>query len=48
LLVWALKAKRQMFLMKGDRVLHEYRVALGLRPVGKKTQHGDYKTPEGN
>ena len=41
------KAKRELTLMRGGRVLKTYRVALGLNPVGPKLRQGDYKTPEG-
>ena len=42
-----LKSERKLMLMRGERVLREYKVALGGQPVGKKTRHGDHKTPEG-
>lgn len=42
-----LKAKRTMFLYQGDKLLKTYRVALGGKPEGPKTQQGDHKTPEG-
>jgi murein L,D-transpeptidase YafK len=35
-------------LMKGSRVLHSYKVALGGSPVGPKISKGDHRTPEGN
>jgi len=46
--ILVLKSERKLQLLKGGKVVREYRVALGLQPVGKKTQQGDYKTPEGN
>lgn len=41
------KNQRQMLLLRGDRVLRQYRVALGRYPVGHKTRKGDARTPEG-
>jgi len=41
------KAKRELLLMRGGKVLKSYRVALGRNPVGPKTRQGDGKTPEG-
>ena len=41
------KAKRELLLMHGGKVLKSYRVALGRNPVGPKTRQGDGKTPEG-
>lgn len=46
--VLVLKSERRLQLLHGGRVLREYQVALGRNPVGKKTQQGDRKTPEGN
>ena len=42
-----LKAPRRMLLLRGDRVLREYRVALGRNPDGPKRHHLDRRTPEG-
>jgi murein L,D-transpeptidase YafK len=42
-----LKGERQLVLMRGDRVLKVYRVALGRYAKGRKTREGDAKTPEG-
>ena len=42
-----LKGERQMVLMRGDRVLKVYRVALGRYATGAKREQGDAKTPEG-
>lgn len=42
-----LKGERRLVLMRGDRVLKVYRVALGRYPKGHKTRKGDAKTPEG-
>lgn len=40
------KAHRLTLYRKGE-VLKTYRIALGKKPVGKKTTNGDCKTPEG-
>ncbi len=45
--VVVLKSQRQMVLMRGDRVIKVYRVALGRYPKGAKREKGDAKTPEG-
>lgn len=45
--VVVLKGERRLVLMRGDRVLKVYRVALGRYPEGHKTREGDAKTPEG-
>ena len=42
------KAERRLYLLRGDRVLRTYRVALGLNPVGQKEREGDSRTPEGH
>ena len=42
-----LKGERRLVLMRGDRGLKVYRVALGRYPTGHKTRKGDAKTPEG-
>lgn len=41
------KPDRRLFLMHEDKVLKDYRVALGFAPVGHKTMRGDGRTPEG-
>ena len=43
-----LKGERKLVLMRGDRVLRVYRVALGRYPKGDKRVVGDAKTPEGS
>lgn len=43
-----LKGERRLVLMRGDRVLKVYNVALGRYPKGHKTRRGDAKTPEGS
>lgn len=42
------KAERQLLLMRGERVLRSFEVALGLSPTGHKQREGDFRTPEGN
>jgi murein L,D-transpeptidase YafK len=42
-----LKAPRRLLLLRGDRVLREYEIALGRSPVGPKRHQGDDRTPEG-
>ena len=41
------KAHHRMFLMKKDRVIRSYWIALSDRPYGDKEYEGDRKTPEG-
>ena len=41
------KAERRLYLMDGGRIVREYKVALGLEPVGPKERDGDFRTPEG-
>jgi murein L,D-transpeptidase YafK len=41
------KAQRKLYLYSGDRILAEYKVELGLNPVGQKEREHDFKTPEG-
>ncbi len=41
------KSKRTMTLLKQDKAIRTYRIALGRDPVGPKVQKGDKKTPEG-
>lgn len=43
-----LKGERRLVLMRGDKVLKVYRVALGRYPKGHKIRRGDAKTPEGS
>ena len=42
-----LKAPRRLLLLRGDRVLRDYEVALGSSPTGPKRHRGDGRTPEG-
>jgi murein L,D-transpeptidase YafK len=41
------KGERMLYLMKGDRIMKSYGIALGRNPKGHKIQLGDHKTPEG-
>jgi murein L,D-transpeptidase YafK len=41
------KAQRKLYLYHGTQLLGEYRVALGLSPVGQKERERDFRTPEG-
>jgi murein L,D-transpeptidase YafK len=41
------KSARKLSIVRGDKKLKSYRVALGRNPVGPKEQEGDMKTPEG-
>jgi len=45
--VLVLKAPRRLLLLRGDRVLRDYEVALGRSPTGPKRRQGDGRTPEG-
>ncbi|WP_060981691.1 L,D-transpeptidase family protein [Vibrio splendidus] len=41
------KSKRRMYLLKGEKVIQEFRIALGKQPKGHKRFEGDNRTPEG-
>lgn len=41
------KSARKMFLMIDEKIIREYRVALGGNPKGHKQYEGDERTPEG-
>ncbi|MDJ1484569.1 L,D-transpeptidase family protein [Cytophagaceae bacterium YF14B1] len=45
--VLVFKSKRKMQLLKDNKVLRTYSIALGASPDGHKSQEGDEKTPEG-
>lgn len=45
--VLVLKKKRTLQLLRGDKVVKSYKVALGGDPVGPKRKQDDGKTPEG-
>ncbi len=42
------KSRRTMTLLKQDREVRTYKIALGRDPVGPKIRQGDNKTPEGS
>lgn len=42
------KSKRRMYLLQGNEIIREYRIALGKSPKGHKQQEGDQRTPEGH
>lgn len=41
------KSERELVLVRNGVEMKKYRVALGGKPVGHKTEEGDQKTPEG-
>ena len=41
------KSARRLYLMRGDRPLRIYKIALGYQPTGHKRYQGDGRTPEG-
>ncbi len=41
------KAERKLYLMKGNKPLRTYKIALGYQPAGHKRSQGDGRTPEG-
>jgi len=41
------KGARRLYLLRGDDVVVEYPVKLGLNPYGHKQREGDFRTPEG-
>jgi murein L,D-transpeptidase YafK len=41
------KARRLLHLLKAGKISRTYKMHLGKKPVGKKRQEGDKKTPEG-
>jgi murein L,D-transpeptidase YafK len=45
--VLVLKGARRLLLVRGDRVMRDYEIALGGSPVGPKRHHRDGRTPEG-
>jgi murein L,D-transpeptidase YafK len=46
--VVVVKSERKLMLMKNDKLMKTYRIALGTDPLGPKTRQGDHKTPEGS
>jgi len=45
--VLLLKGPRRLLLLRDNRVLRDYEVALGKNPAGAKRRNGDGRTPEG-
>lgn len=45
--VLVLKSQRKLQLLHKGEVLRTYKIALGLRPEGRKEFEGDFRTPEG-
>jgi murein L,D-transpeptidase YafK len=41
------KAEHKLYLYSGSHLLGQYKVALGLSPVGTKEREHDFRTPEG-
>lgn len=41
------KSEHRLYLYNGSKLLGEYKVALGLNPVGTKEREHDFRTPEG-
>ncbi|MDX1516427.1 MAG: L,D-transpeptidase family protein [Woeseiaceae bacterium] len=41
------KAKRKLHLVRDGEAFRTFDIALGISPVGDKTQEGDFRTPEG-
>lgn len=41
------KSERKLHLLKNGVSFRSFDIALGIRPVGNKTQEGDFMTPEG-
>ncbi len=41
------KSQRKLILLKDEKVLRSFDIALGLVPTGHKSQEGDFRTPEG-
>ena len=41
------KTERKLYLYHGSQLLGQYKVALGLEPVGQKEREHDFRTPEG-
>lgn len=41
------KSEHRLYLYSGERLIGEYRISLGLNPVGQKEREHDFRTPEG-
>lgn len=46
--VLVVKSKRKMYLLKDDKTVKTFNIALGPNPVGQKEYEGDGRTPEGS
>ena len=42
------KAEHKLYLYRGERLLGEFRISLGLNPHGQKEREHDFRTPEGH
>jgi len=42
------KSERLLYLIRDDKVIRTFDIALGLAPEGHKVQEGDFRTPEGS
>src|ERR1700750_97902 len=42
------KGEHKLYLYRGEQLLGEYKIALGLSPVGQKERERDFRTPEGH
>ena len=42
------KGEHKMYLYRGERLLGEFRISLGLNPKGQKEREHDFRTPEGH
>ncbi|HKT20073.1 MAG TPA: L,D-transpeptidase family protein [Stellaceae bacterium] len=45
--ILVLKSQRVLLLMRGERRLAQFPIALGAHPIGPKQRQGDQRTPEG-
>ena len=45
--VWVRKSERRLYLLRDYRIIRNYPIALGRRPVGHKLSISDARTPEG-
>ena len=46
--VLILKGERKLILLRNNKKVKEYTIALGGNPTGKKIMEGDERTPEGS
>jgi len=42
------KSLRRLYLIKNEKTVRSYEIALGLSPKGHKRREGDYRTPKGS